>query len=133
MHSSCLSRCPNHMEAYRSFVSISSAITHVSILILIAHERKLEAVSHPMSLRVYWVANFVVLCLLTASGIARFITVGGNFDTSMKVDDIVSIFVLPISAFLLFVAVKGTSGIVVGEQELGKLEITSKWKWDCFD
>ncbi|KAI8011762.1 ABC transporter C family member 14 [Camellia lanceoleosa] len=98
---------------------LAQAITHVSILILIAHERKLEAVSHPMSLRVYWVANFVVLCLLTASGIARFITVGGNFDTSMKVDDIVSIFVLPISAFLLFVAVKGTSGIVVGEQELG--------------
>ncbi|KAI7979145.1 ABC transporter C family member 14, partial [Camellia lanceoleosa] len=98
-------------------LAVCQAITHVSILILIAHERKLEAVSHPMSLRVYWVANFVVLCLLTASGIARFITVGGNFDTSMKVDDIVSIFVLPISAFLLFVAVKGTSGIVVGEQD----------------
>ncbi|PSR92609.1 ABC transporter C family member 14 like [Actinidia chinensis var. chinensis] len=95
------------------------AITHVAILILIVHERKFEAVTHPLSLRIYWVANFVVVSLLTASGITRFVTIGGNFDPSLKMDDIVSFVVLPISAFLFIVAVRGSSGIVVGELELG--------------
>ncbi|KAI8561655.1 hypothetical protein RHMOL_Rhmol04G0357200 [Rhododendron molle] len=94
------------------------AITHVAILILIAHEKKFEAVTHPMSLRIYWVANFVLVSLLTASGVTHFITVGGNFDSVMKTDDIVFFVVLPTSAFLFVVAVQGSSGIVVREPEI---------------
>ncbi|KAF7132274.1 hypothetical protein RHSIM_Rhsim09G0006700 [Rhododendron simsii] len=94
------------------------AITHVAILILIAHEKKFEAVTHPMSLRIYWVANFVLVSLLTASGVTHFIMVGDNFDTAMKTDDIVFFVVLPTSAFLFVVAVQGSSGIVVREPEI---------------
>ncbi|KAG5555058.1 hypothetical protein RHGRI_012555 [Rhododendron griersonianum] len=94
------------------------AITHVAILILIAHEKKFEAVTHPMSLRIYWVANFVLVSLLTASGVTHFITVGGNFDSVMKTDDIVFFVVLPTSAFFFVVAVQGSSGIVVREPEI---------------
>lgn len=95
------------------------AITHVAILILVAHEKKFEAITHPMSLRIYWVANFVLASMLTASGITRFITVGGDFDNAMKTDDIVSFAMLPTSVFLFLVAVQGSSGIVVKEPELG--------------
>ncbi|CAL5346944.1 unnamed protein product [Camellia sinensis] len=73
-----------------------------------------------MPLRIYWVANFIVVSLFAASGIARFITVGGDFDPAMKLDDVVFLVVLPISVFLLIVSVRGSSGvIVVGESELG--------------
>ncbi|XAR57081.1 Xenobiotic-transporting ATPase [Bertholletia excelsa] len=91
------------------------AITHAVILVLIAHEKKFGAITHPMSLRIYWAANFVTVVLLSVSGVARFVTTGGNFDPDMKLDDIVTFLVLPISAFLLVVAVRGSSGIVVRE------------------
>ncbi|GFZ13995.1 multidrug resistance-associated protein 4 [Actinidia rufa] len=63
---------------------------------------------------------YTVLCILAfIQGITRFVTIGGNFDPSLKMDDVVSFVVLPISAFLFIVAVRGSSGIVVGELELG--------------
>lgn len=63
-------------------------------------------------------ANFVLVYLLTASGVTHFITVGGNFDSVMKTDDIVFFVVLPTSVFLFVVAVQGSSGIVVREPEI---------------
>jgi hypothetical protein len=38
------------------------AITHAVITILMFHEKRFQAVAHPLSLRIYWVANFIVYC-----------------------------------------------------------------------
>ncbi|XP_059646878.1 ABC transporter C family member 14-like [Cornus florida] len=96
------------------------AITHVSILVLIAHEKKFEAITHPMSLRLYWVANFVMVCLFSASAISRLISVDEYLDPTMRMDDVFLLACLPISAYLFVVAIKGSSGIsVIGESELG--------------
>lgn len=97
---------------------LSQVITHVVILTLIAHEKKFQAITHPMSLRVYWVSNFIVVTLLVASGIARFTTFGGKFDPVLKTDDIYSFVFLPISMLLFIIAVRGSSGIVSQEPKI---------------
>ncbi|QHO54775.1 ABC transporter C family member [Arachis hypogaea] len=88
------------------------AITQIVLAILIIHEKRFEAVNHPVSLRIYWIASFIVVSLFTASGVIRFSTL--DVDTFM-VDDIVSFISLPISLFLLCVGIKGSTGIKSSE------------------
>lgn len=91
---------------------VVQAITQLVLVILIIHVKKFEAVVHPLSLRIYWIANFVVVSLFAASGVIRFVSVEGNYLFSFMVDDIVSFISLPISLFLVFVAVNGSTGVV---------------------
>ncbi|KAJ1412625.1 P-loop containing nucleoside triphosphate hydrolase [Sesbania bispinosa] len=94
------------------------AITHVALAILIIHEKKFEAVTHPMLLRVYWVVNFIIISLFTASGVVRLVSVDVDEtkDFIFKVDDVVSFISLPLSLFLLCVSVKGATGVIPTEQ-----------------
>ncbi|CAK9185556.1 unnamed protein product [Ilex paraguariensis] len=102
-----------------SLFRLVQAITQVVILVLIAHEKKFGAISHPLSLRIYWVANFIVLCLFSAGAIFRLISNGGDVNQYVKMDDIFFLATIPLSAFLFIVAIKGSSGIsVVRESEL---------------
>ncbi|MED6155512.1 Multidrug resistance-associated protein 4 [Stylosanthes scabra] len=89
------------------------AITQIVLAILIIHEKRFEAVNHPVSLRIYWIASFIVVSLFTASGVIRFSTL--DVDT-LAVDDIVSFISLPISLFLLCVGIKGSTGIKSSEE-----------------
>ncbi|XP_027350771.1 ABC transporter C family member 4-like isoform X1 [Abrus precatorius] len=100
---------------------IVQALTHVVLAVLIIHEKKFEAVTHPLSVRVYWVANFVVISLFTVSGVVRFVSVDGAKSFVIEVDDVVSFISLPLSLFLLFVAVKGATGIVLSTEETKSL------------
>ncbi|KAK7337441.1 hypothetical protein VNO77_18016 [Canavalia gladiata] len=95
------------------------AITHVVLAVLIIHEKRFEAVTHPLSVRVYWIANFVVILLFTVSAVIRLVSgdVDGSTGFIFKVDDVVSFISLLVSLFLLFVAVKGSTGIVLLEEE----------------
>ncbi|GLT70844.1 hypothetical protein SLA2020_429000 [Shorea laevis] len=78
------------------------AITHAVIAILIIHEKRFQAVTHPLSLRIYWVANFIITALFMASGIVRLVSVEEKPpDPNMTLDDIVSI--LSIVSFPLIV------------------------------
>lgn len=88
------------------------AITQVLITILIVHEKRFEAVSHPLSLRIFWVANFVIGALFISSGIIRLVSSQGN-DSGLELDDIVTLVIYPLSIFLLVVSIKGSTGIVV--------------------
>ncbi|XVE73310.1 hypothetical protein DITRI_Ditri11bG0107400 [Diplodiscus trichospermus] len=92
------------------------AITHAVIAILIIHEKKLEAVNHPLSLRIYWIANFVIISLFTASGIIRVVSVETNQNQILRLDDIVSLVSSPLSVLLLLVAIRGSTGITVTRQ-----------------
>ncbi|KAK8588237.1 hypothetical protein V6N12_022692 [Hibiscus sabdariffa] len=89
------------------------AITHAVIAILIIHEKRFEAVNHPLTLRAYWFANFIIVSLFAASGIIRSVSAETNGDTYLRLDDIVSFVSFPLSVLLLLVAVRGSTGITV--------------------
>ncbi|KAM7488163.1 hypothetical protein LguiB_025647 [Lonicera macranthoides] len=95
------------------------ALTFAAISVLIVHEKKFQAIVHPMSLRIYLVANFVIATLFAGSAITRFVSFDDNLDPTMKMDDIFSLVNFPISGFLLVVAIRGSSGIaLVKEPEI---------------
>ncbi|OIW13296.1 hypothetical protein TanjilG_25402 [Lupinus angustifolius] len=96
-------------------------ITQALIAVLIIHEKTFEAVTHPLWLRIYWIAYFIIISLFTASGVMRLVSLdeAENKDLFIiKVDDIVSFISLPVSLFLLIVAVKGTTGISTMSSEV---------------
>ncbi|KAL0348666.1 UNVERIFIED_CONTAM: ABC transporter C family member 4 [Sesamum angustifolium] len=94
-------------------------VANVVVLVLIAHEKKFGAVSHPLPLRVYWAVDFVLVCLFAATAFARFVSSSESVDLNMKMDDIFSLVSFPLYVFLLVVAVKGSSGInLVAEEDL---------------
>lgn len=88
------------------------AITHVVITILIAHEKRFRAVSHPMSLRVFWIVNFVVMSLFFGCGVTRLVSFK-EIDPNLRMDDISSLVAFPISVVLFIVAIKGLTGVYV--------------------
>ncbi|XP_062022239.1 ABC transporter C family member 14-like [Rosa rugosa] len=89
------------------------AITHGLITVLVAHEKRFEAVKHPLSLRIYWVANFVAVSLFATSGVIRLVYNEGG----LRLDDVVSIVSFPLSVVLAVVAVRGSTGIRVMNRE----------------
>ncbi|KAK3010474.1 hypothetical protein RJ639_012693 [Escallonia herrerae] len=98
---------------------VVQATTFTVMSVLVAHEKKVKAIVHPMSLRIFWVVNFVIAALCAASAITRLIIVGKDLDPTLRMDDIVSQVNLPVSAFLFIVAIKGPTGIrVLKEPEL---------------
>lgn len=88
------------------------AITHLVITVLIGHEKKFRALTHPMTLRLFWIADFVVMTLFLGSGITRIVS-GQESDPNLMLDDISLIVAFPISIVLLIVAVKGSTGITI--------------------
>ncbi|KAE8693739.1 ABC transporter C family member 4 [Hibiscus syriacus] len=89
------------------------AITHAVIAILIIHEKRFEAVNHPLSLRAYWFVNFIIVSLFAASGIIRVLSVEKNEDKHLWLDDMVFFVSFPLSVLLLVVAIRGSTGITV--------------------
>ncbi|KAM7485082.1 hypothetical protein LguiA_001091 [Lonicera macranthoides] len=98
-------------ELVQVLFRLVQALTFAAISVLIAHEKKIEAALHLISLRIYWVVNFVLVILFSGSAIARLTSHGKNLDPSMRIDDIFSLVSLPLSVFFLIVAIKGSSGI----------------------
>lgn len=89
------------------------ALTHAVIAILIIHERRFEAAKHPLTLRIYWVINFIIISLFMASAIMRLVSAAATDELNLTLDDIVSIASFPLSVVLLFVAIKGSTGVMV--------------------
>ncbi|KAK6239362.1 hypothetical protein QUC31_004831 [Theobroma cacao] len=103
----------NPLKQFDGIFWLVQAITHAVIAILIIHEKRFEAVNHPLSLRIYWIANFIIISLFTASGIIRMVSVETNQDQNLRLDDIVSLISFPLSVLLLVVAIRGSTGITV--------------------
>ncbi|KAI5446385.1 Multidrug resistance-associated protein 4 [Lathyrus oleraceus] len=90
------------------------AIVNIVIVILMIHEKKFKFSKHPLSLRIYWIANFVIATLFAVSAIVRVVTVGeANLELSLRIDDIFSLINLPLSVLFFVIAIKGSSGIHV--------------------
>lgn len=98
------------------------AITHAVIAVIIIHEKRFEAKTHPLSLRAYWVASFVIIGLFAISGIVRFASVEGAPNEDLRLDDIVSMVSFPLSVVLLLVAIRGSTGIAVARESDGEMD-----------
>ncbi|CAI9118817.1 OLC1v1020436C1 [Oldenlandia corymbosa var. corymbosa] len=92
------------------------ALSHLVVLILIAHEKKFRAVYHPMVIRTYWVMSLVIVALFSGAGVARLISAGDNIDQDLRIDDIISLVSLPLYVFLFIVAIQGSSGISIVQE-----------------
>ncbi|KAK1428175.1 hypothetical protein QVD17_17004 [Tagetes erecta] len=89
------------------------ALSFLTVTVLIFHETKFAAVTHPFTVRVFFVCNFLAIALFSSSAILRLVSDTRN--TILKPDDVVSIISLPFSGFLLFVSVTGSTGIIPNE------------------
>lgn len=88
------------------------AITHVAIAVLVAHEKRFKAVTHPWTLRIYWIVECVIVALFFASGLIRLISFQ-EAASGLRLDDIVLMIMFPLSIVLLVIGIKGSTGILV--------------------
>ncbi|WVZ04627.1 hypothetical protein V8G54_017973 [Vigna mungo] len=93
------------------------AITQAVLAFFIIHEKRIQVVAHPLSVRVYWIVSFFVISLFTVSAVIRLVSVDVDEAFGFGVDDVVSFISFPLSLFLLFVALKGSTGIVLATEE----------------
>uniref|UniRef100_A0A2P2JIN8 ABC-type xenobiotic transporter n=1 Tax=Rhizophora mucronata TaxID=61149 RepID=A0A2P2JIN8_RHIMU len=104
---------------------LAQAVTHAVIAILIIHEKRFQAILHPLSLRIYWVAFFILNALFMSSSIVHLV----SHTTFLILDDIISISSFPLSVFFLLVAIKGSTGItVIRESEPAINEETEEYE-----
>ncbi|CAH9080172.1 unnamed protein product [Cuscuta europaea] len=120
------------------FMSLQ-AVTHITLFVLIALEKRYGVVDHPMSIRAYWTANFSVACLFAASAVTRLVYFGYKEDLGTSMDDLFFLASLPLCCYLFIMTVKGSSGVhsVVREVDTSnvsgyaKASVLSKamWNW----
>nr|QGP74111.1 ABCC transporter [Sedum alfredii] len=96
-----------------AFFWLIQGFTHLVIGVLIAHEKRFRAVTHPTSLRIYWFVNFIISSFFTAAGIVRLVTNQSGHEVDLATDDIVSIAVYPLVVVLLSAAVRGWTGVTI--------------------
>ncbi|CAH9109006.1 unnamed protein product [Cuscuta europaea] len=93
-------------------------VAHLLVLVLVVHLKKLGVVYHPVSLRAYWVANFIVICLFSAVSVIRLASAVGIVDPRLRVDDMSFLASFPLYVYLLVVSIRGCTGInVTGEKD----------------
>ncbi|GMQ00076.1 hypothetical protein CsSME_00047304 [Camellia sinensis var. sinensis] len=98
------------------------AITHVTITILIVHERRFQAVSHPLPLRIYCVANFIIISLFSVSGVIPVISIE-ELDFVLRLDDMISFISFLLSIVLLMVGIKGSTGITMRSESDSVMDV----------
>ncbi|XP_010468928.1 PREDICTED: ABC transporter C family member 14 [Camelina sativa] len=91
---------------------LTHAVTNVVIAVLVLHQKRFASSTHPLSLRIYWVCNFVVTALFAVSGILHLIS-DDSAAATLRADDVASFISFPLTAVLLLVSIKGSTGLVV--------------------
>ncbi|KAG2258943.1 hypothetical protein Bca52824_078237 [Brassica carinata] len=87
------------------------AVTYAVIAVLVLHEKRFASTNHPLTLRIYWVSSFIVTTLFAVSGILHLIS-GDPSAASLRSDDVASFVSFPLTAVLLIVSIRGSTGIV---------------------
>ncbi|KAH0448151.1 hypothetical protein IEQ34_021951 [Dendrobium chrysotoxum] len=80
-------------------------LSHLAAAAVIAHEKRFRAISHPLTLRLFWIFSFLLSILLTVSAILRLFSSSANFP-----DGIASLVFLLFSAALLVFALSPSTG-----------------------
>ncbi|PKU67612.1 ABC transporter C family member 4 [Dendrobium catenatum] len=99
---------PLSLRLVQSITLFLQFLSNVAAVAIIAHEKRFHAISHPLTLRLYWIASFIISLPLSSTAIIRL-----SFSSSSSIlpDDIVSvIFVLFFAALLVF-AISPSTGI----------------------
>ncbi|KAI3805923.1 hypothetical protein L1987_21811 [Smallanthus sonchifolius] len=95
------------------------AISFIIITVLIIHERRFQSATHPISLRVFWIFNFIAIALIASSSIIRLVS--GTPLT--KSGDLISTISLPFSCFFFITSLIGSTGVtVISESKLDEVE-----------
>ncbi|PKU85821.1 ABC transporter C family member 14 [Dendrobium catenatum] len=80
-------------------------LSHLAAAAVIAHEKRFRAISHPLTLRLFWIFSFLLSILLTVSAVLRLFSSSANFP-----DGIASLVFLLFSAALLVFALSPSTG-----------------------
>ncbi|KAL8481532.1 hypothetical protein ACS0TY_027874 [Phlomoides rotata] len=94
--------------------NLFQVITNVVVLVLLVHEKKFGAVSHPFVLRTYWASSFILAFLFSATALTRLVSVS---DQILRADDIFSSISFPLYVYLLIVSIRGSTGISTNVNE----------------
>ncbi|CAN1274161.1 ABC transporter C family member 4 [Linum perenne] len=100
----------------------AQVVTYVVVLVLIGHEKKVGAVTHPVSMRFYWIVNWVVMCLFSFSAIMRLFWFNQEIDPDLRMDDMLSLASFPLCTFLCIVAIRRSSGILLIREPVNQSE-----------
>ncbi|XP_076884825.1 ABC transporter C family member 4-like [Bidens hawaiensis] len=119
----------SHWKALNGTSWLIQALCFLIIIVLIHHQKKHQALTHSVTLRVFWVVNFIVLALLACSGIIRLVYSTGN------ATDIVSILSVLFLGYLFIVSITGSTGVRISRNDNGnsngnddeKVSIVSGW------
>ncbi|XP_078439730.1 multidrug resistance-associated protein 4 [Wolffia australiana] len=112
----------------------SKFLASLAAFILVAHEKRFEAVKHALTLRLYWIASCLTAALLAASAVARLAS-HGSLATELFLDDVFSVAAFAISLFFLYVGITGKTGILLVvslEAELAEDNVTGFAKASLF-
>lgn len=102
---------------------IVQVLTYVVILVLIAHEKRFEAAKHPLLVRVYWVASFLIYILFVASALIRLFSYNEDVGLdSLRLGDIVSVVSFALASVLFVVGIRGSTGIMGAGHEASSLD-----------
>ncbi|KAG1365236.1 hypothetical protein COCNU_12G002360 [Cocos nucifera] len=105
-----LTRLPrSHWQFAEAAFLLLQFLSHIAASALIVHEKRFQAVTHPATLRIYWIAAAVLTALLSASAIYRFAAAAAPIFP----DDVLSLIALAVSLPFLFLAVSGSTGVSV--------------------
>ncbi|CAL4956742.1 unnamed protein product [Urochloa decumbens] len=94
-------------------------VAHLAAAAVVAHERRFRAASHPVSLRLYWLAAPALTALLAGTSIARLVVLPGGTTRSTLLDDALSVAALALSLPLPLLAISGATGIIVAAAAAG--------------
>ncbi|KZV32355.1 ABC transporter C family member 14-like [Dorcoceras hygrometricum] len=106
------SSAPSTWKTLDCLFWLIQAITHGVIAVLIAHEKRFKAITHPTTLRTYWIVESVIFALFFALGLLRLISYK-EAGSDLRWDDIGLVVVFPLSVVLLVVGVEGSTGVTV--------------------
>ncbi|KAJ0976274.1 hypothetical protein J5N97_018239 [Dioscorea zingiberensis] len=92
---------------YETLFLALQLLSNLAAAAVVAHEKRFRAAVHPLSLRLYWCASFVLTALLAVSSILRL--TGGD---PILPNDYITLPILPLSLVLFYQALTGTTGVV---------------------
>ncbi|XP_020585341.1 ABC transporter C family member 4-like [Phalaenopsis equestris] len=98
---------PFYPRLVQSITLFLQFLSNLAAAAIISHEKRFRAVSHPLTLRVYWVASFILSVILSTSAIIRLF----SSCHTILADDIISIIFLHFTAALLIFAISPSTGI----------------------
>lgn len=114
---------PSPWEVEEAIFKLVRAVTHVAMVLLLFHEKRTKSVKHPTSLRIFWVANFVLSFALAVSSLLRFLDMDpSKVDSDLRVDDIFALIQFPMAFFLVSMATNGATGITEIKESRNNLD-----------